>query len=551
MAINFPNSPVNGNTYKYNEVTYIYSKNGIDEGYWKVALPHVSGVATTEEVDEGTNMIKYISPASLQASKYSQGNEILVTSDRGDTARDLSARFNDILNVKDFGAVGDGITDDSDAFEAATALGGTVYVPDGTYYLTRTITVNTVGCNVVGAGINNTIITTDQNILLFSVRFRGNFSQMSITNTNVSFVGIAIGTPAGDSGANQAVYCRHDNLFINGFYHGFWYRTSIWCSWKDINTRNLCGIRLSRHGDPYDRTNPSAPASWNIFAPILGWFHNIGNVDGCNFEDTDVGFWGSPMSFTFNACTTQKQQVSASAIMPVGNAGTGLYLESGTEGSSTGMYNNVIINHYSESTKVPVKLIDCQRVNILGQFVQGGPNSAKYLHPLEAIRSNVWLEGCGGSDWFNNKMKLTASQVYGEIGGTVSGNVYSVDATSRWKLNGEAETGKTKFGVSFPSGGATSVTLPTSLTNRNHYVVKVGGIRDGFDTKSSSFDIYYYQSGYHHVVARGATPYSLIEVTVVGGTIVVTWNHTTAFNAVVYVEEVSEVVHQIETLTPS
>ena len=47
MAINFPNSPVNGNTYKYNEVTYIYSKNGIDEGYWKVALPQVSGIASS------------------------------------------------------------------------------------------------------------------------------------------------------------------------------------------------------------------------------------------------------------------------------------------------------------------------------------------------------------------------------------------------------------------------------------------------------------------------------------------------------------------------
>ena len=73
MSINFPNSPVNGDTYTFNAVTYVYSKSGTDEGYWRVALPSVSGVATVAEVNEGINSVKYISPLAFKDSEYVVG----------------------------------------------------------------------------------------------------------------------------------------------------------------------------------------------------------------------------------------------------------------------------------------------------------------------------------------------------------------------------------------------------------------------------------------------------------------------------------------------
>lgn len=52
----------------------------------------------------------------------------------GTTApRYLGGRFADMLNVKDFGAKGDGVTDDTAAFQAAAAAGGSIYVPSGSY----------------------------------------------------------------------------------------------------------------------------------------------------------------------------------------------------------------------------------------------------------------------------------------------------------------------------------------------------------------------------------------------------------------------------------
>jgi hypothetical protein len=52
------------------------------------------------------------------------------------TARTLENRFADAANVKDFGAIGDGIVNDIAAFVAASDTGKQVLVPDGTYTIT-------------------------------------------------------------------------------------------------------------------------------------------------------------------------------------------------------------------------------------------------------------------------------------------------------------------------------------------------------------------------------------------------------------------------------
>jgi hypothetical protein len=57
----------------------------------------------------------------------------LVKSTGSTTARSLENRFADIYNVKDFGAIGDGIADDKNAFVLAKNTGKAIYVPSGTY----------------------------------------------------------------------------------------------------------------------------------------------------------------------------------------------------------------------------------------------------------------------------------------------------------------------------------------------------------------------------------------------------------------------------------
>lgn len=64
-------------------------------------------------------------------------NDGLVTATNSTTSRTLTTRFSDIVNIKDFGAVGDGVTDDTAAFMAFNAAyqgkSITLIIPPGNY----------------------------------------------------------------------------------------------------------------------------------------------------------------------------------------------------------------------------------------------------------------------------------------------------------------------------------------------------------------------------------------------------------------------------------
>lgn len=49
----------------------------------------------------------------------------------------VQAKLRETVSVKDFGAVGDGVTNDTAAFQAAATAGGEIFVPDGTYEITH------------------------------------------------------------------------------------------------------------------------------------------------------------------------------------------------------------------------------------------------------------------------------------------------------------------------------------------------------------------------------------------------------------------------------
>lgn len=69
----------------------------------------------------------------------SDGSDIEVTTTNTDTSRTLGDRFADTINVKDYGAVGNGIADDSEAFAAAIAAAkekdAILYIPVGDYLI--------------------------------------------------------------------------------------------------------------------------------------------------------------------------------------------------------------------------------------------------------------------------------------------------------------------------------------------------------------------------------------------------------------------------------
>ena len=78
----------------------------------------------------------------------------------GGVNRTLQSKLSEIFSVKDFGAVGDGITIDTTAIQTAFNTGNDIYLPAGTYRTTGTISITNSNQTVWGAG-NSTVIAPD------------------------------------------------------------------------------------------------------------------------------------------------------------------------------------------------------------------------------------------------------------------------------------------------------------------------------------------------------------------------------------------------------
>ncbi|AUR88638.1 pectate lyase superfamily protein [Vibrio phage 1.172.O._10N.261.52.F5] len=104
------------------------------------------------QVDSAT----YPDPSNDPNLKLGQAtDDSLITSTGSTIPRRLDDRFADVVNVKDFGAVGDGVTDDTLAIQFALdslpELGG-LYFPSGDYMVSTMLTCDTNGVMIYGDG---------------------------------------------------------------------------------------------------------------------------------------------------------------------------------------------------------------------------------------------------------------------------------------------------------------------------------------------------------------------------------------------------------------
>ncbi len=151
---------------------------------------YLNGVLLTRGVDyTATNGTSIDGLAALttgdvvEALSYSSFNLVNVPANTvqftqagaGATTRTVEAKLNDVVSVKDFGAVGDGVTNDQAAIQAALSTGKNVFIPDGVYLFNTSISYTADGQAIYGSG-NNSVLKSGSGSVYISSNSRDNIS---------------------------------------------------------------------------------------------------------------------------------------------------------------------------------------------------------------------------------------------------------------------------------------------------------------------------------------------------------------------------------------
>lgn len=181
----------------------------------------------------------------------------------------VQAKLREDVSVKDFGAVGDGVTDDTAAFAAAFAASKSVYVPEGTYL--ASVDLPRAG-SLVGAG--NGIFASRSATILVAPAGAGYAVQIDATSQtkqmckveNISIVN-AINDPTnvginikGNTVNDENDYHVFSNVTIRNFSTSIKVRgRMIYSTWNNVicyggltTSSGLTGIHLDSQTDPSD-----------------------------------------------------------------------------------------------------------------------------------------------------------------------------------------------------------------------------------------------------------------------------------------------------------
>ncbi len=115
------------------------------------------------------------------------------------------------VNVLDLGAVGDGIEDDTAAFNAALSTGKNVFVPNGTYLITNTLNISN---SLKGAGSSTILLFKGGGTLNFGISLSGSLSNCKIQTDGLLPTGSAVQIVRPTAGITNVLFYQIDEIAI-------------------------------------------------------------------------------------------------------------------------------------------------------------------------------------------------------------------------------------------------------------------------------------------------------------------------------------------------
>ena len=231
--------------------------------------------------------------------------------------RTIEDKLKDTVSVKDFGAVGDGVADDTAAIQAAINTGKKVFIPDGTYSVADIAVIN--GVHIEGSNTNSTILalrTNNASIFLCETLYNAYFANFSVTAEAVTG-GFAFKQT---NRATYSAYVTFKNIevwksFLTGFYGLF-----IYTEWRNIRSGYL-GNYPGGQTHKFIDSNPNTYGQTNttnlnqvIRCQVFGASHANGAIDisyGANWliDSTD-----------FELCPTRAMTIRGVQLVNITNS---------------------------------------------------------------------------------------------------------------------------------------------------------------------------------------------------------------------------------------
>lgn len=345
-----------------------------DVEIWTVDNIDATSALTTLAASNGSSLVGYVQTGT------------------GAVATTVQARLRQSLSVKDFGATGDGTTDDTTAIQNAlnAGTGRSVYFPAGTYRFSSTLLVKTK-TTLIGEGMNKSILKLTSGFGAGTTAIRNDIITGTVDvyyDTDLEFYGLTFDGNNNSTRTGELVaIAKVRNVTFSNC--GFQNHTYIALALTANSNMVVTECYFTNNGRPIPST-VSAPALWTA-ATVLGTPYDV-RVENNFFYDNNWSaayFMPTRGSFTNNNCLSNGE-----STIFCNNTGSYLRIENNTIDGTTrsnisgsgiecgAPYTIITGNTIVGCAAEGIALTDVQNVTIADNLIfNNGQDTAYYPFP--------------------------------------------------------------------------------------------------------------------------------------------------------------------------